>query len=248
MLAVLAERADRSGIFLDFDGTLSEIAAIPDAAVAVKGAADTLERLASRFLLVAVVTGRPVAEVEARLSAPRGVRFFGLYGRESDGAEDVQSPSRAVETALPRVLELAAGIPGSLVEPKGLNLAIHYRLSDDPAAARSRLLSELAPMAEALGMRLIEGKRVLELVPSASPSKGDVVRREGVGMEAVLYAGDDIADLSAFEAVDQLSKAGVRGLKVAVSGAETPRFLIEAADMAVEGPAGLLSMLRALAG
>jgi trehalose 6-phosphate phosphatase len=103
-------------------------------------------------------------------------------------------------------------------------------------------------MAGALGMKLMEGKRVFELAPSTSPSKGDVVRREGSGMEAVLYAGDDLADQTAFEAVDELAEAGVRTLKVAVSGAETPRTLIEAADITVEGPDGLLQMLGTLAG
>ena len=239
-------------MFLDFDGTLSEIAAVPDAAVAIPGAAETLEGLARRFRLVALVTGRRVAEVERRVGRPEGVRVFGLYGLErGPGGEPSRAAapgSRAVEEVLPRVLELAAEVPGSLVEPKGPNLAVHYRLSPDPEAARASLLRALEPLARGTGLKLIEGKRVLELVPSRSPSKGDVVAREAAGLEAVLYAGDDAADIQAFAALDELAEGGVRTVKVAVRSAETPPGLLEAADLTVEGPAGLLGMLRGLLG
>ena len=245
--------AERAGVFLDFDGTLSEIAAVPEAAVAIPGAAETLEGLARRFRLVALVTGRQVAEVERRMGRPEGVRVFGLYGLERDSGDEPSSRasapgSRAVEEVLPRVLEIAAGIPGSLVEPKGPNLAVHYRLSPDPEAARAGLVRALEPLAQGAGLKLIEGKKVLELVPFRSPSKGDVVAREAAGLQAVLYAGDDAADIQAFAALDELAQRGVRTVKVAVRSAETPPGLLEAADLAVEGPAGLLGMLRGLLG
>ena len=250
----IAARADRAGVFLDFDGTLSEIAEEPEAATAVAGAAEILERLARRFRIVAIVTGRRVAEVERRLEAPRGVRFFGLYGLErgyevdEPGRPETSPASRDVEEVLPRVMEIAAGIPGALVEPKGSNVAVHYRRSADPEGVRSRLMAELEPLATQQGMRLVEGKRVIELVPSVSPSKGDLVEREAQGLEAVLYAGDDLADLEAFAAVDRLAESGARTLKVAVRSAETPQVLVGAADVSVEGPSGLLAMLAKLAG
>ena len=254
MLVGISSRADRSGVFLDFDGTLSEIAPVPDAATAIPGVAETLERLAQRFRLVAVVTGRRVAEVENRLGRPEGVRFFGLYGLEGgagmpgSAAATSAAGSRAVEEILPRVLELAAEIAGSLVEPKGSNLAVHYRLSPDPEAARGELMAALEPLARTSGLTLTEGKRVIELVPSGSPTKGDVVAREGAGLDAILYAGDDLADLEAFRAVDRLAEGGAESVKVAVRGAETPAELLAAADLAVEGPAGLLRMLEVLLG
>lgn len=248
MLDALASRADRSGVFLDFDGTLSEIAPTPDEARAVTGAAEVLERLADRFRVVAVVSGRRVSEVERKLGNPPGVRFFGLYGledRESPEGADA-SGTRAVEEILPRVLELAAEVQGSLVEPKGSNLAVHYRLSPEPVAAREALLGALTPLARSVGLMLIEGKRVIELVPPAAPTKGDLVAREGSGLEGILYAGDDLADLEAFAAVDRLAAAGAHAVKLAVRSAETPAALLEAADVVAEGPAGLLGLLRTL--
>ncbi len=246
-LELLLARAERSGVFLDFDGTLSEIAPTPGEAAAVPGAAGVLAGLAERFALAAVVSGRRAAEVAERLGHPPGVRIFGLYGLETDAAMDgPEPPAPALEEILPRVLDVAATVPGSLVEPKGSNLAVHYRLAPQTDLARTALLEALGPLAGDVGMRLIEGKRVVELVPAASPSKGDVVEREGAGLEAALYAGDDLADIEAFAAVDRLVSNGAKGIKVAVASEETPPALLDAADIVVEGPTGLVDLLRSL--
>jgi trehalose 6-phosphate phosphatase len=247
-LDVFASRAPGAGVFLDFDGTLSEIAAVPAAAKAVPGAAEVLSRLAERFRVVAVVSGRMVSEVKGMLGSPPGVRFFGLYGLErGDGADQPRDEGlRAVEEILPRILEVVAGVTGSFVEPKGPNVAVHYRQSPDPEAAREALLEALRPLAQAVGMSLIEGKRVVELVPRNAPTKGDLLRAEGEGFEAVLYAGDDLADLEAFDAVDRLIARGTEGVKVAVRSAETPASLMDQADIVVEGPTGLLELLQAM--
>ena len=249
-LDALVSRADRAGVFLDFDGTLSEIAPTPGAATAVPGAAEALVRLAERFALVAIVSGRRAAEVEERLGPLRGVRVFGLYGLEQGGFDDgvPASPPGPLEEILPRLLEAAAAVPGTLVEPKGSNLALHYRLAPDMDAARRALLEAARPLAAAARMRVIEGKRVLELVPETAPSKGDVVEGAGAGLEAMLYAGDDLADLEAFAAADRLAARGAHVVKVAVGSAETPEPLVVAADLVVPGPAALVEMLGSLAG
>jgi trehalose 6-phosphate phosphatase len=79
--------------------------------------------------------------------------------------------------------------------------------------------------------------------------KGEAVERLAGehALEAVLYAGDDHADLDAFEAVDRLGMRGAVGVKVAVRGAETPDALVRAADLSVDGPSGLVDLLRQLA-
>ena len=243
---MLIARADHAGIFLDFDGSLSELAPTPDAAVASAGAAEALERLAARFSVVAIVSGRRAAEVQDRLGQPQGVRIFGLYGLEGLGDAVPHSAARPVEEILPAVELVAAGVPGALVEPKASNLAVHYRLAPDAEAARLSLLDALRPLAEAAGLDVIEGKRVVELVPAGAPSKGDVIEREGAGLKALLYAGDDLADLEAFAAVDRLAAYGAYAVKVAVASAGTPAGLLEAADVVVPGPAGLVELLGSL--
>ena len=246
----IRERADRAGVFVDFDGTLSEIAPTPEAAVAVPGAPEALAALARRFAVVAVVSGRPVAEVRAKLGAPDGVRWFGLYGLDEEGgAGGGTGPDvPGTPSLLPMLGATVEDLDGIRLEPKGPTVAVHYRDARDPEAVRSQLLARLEVIAADADLRLIEGKRVVELAPRDAPSKGDVIRRQGRGLEALLYAGDDLADLAAFGAVDEAVAAGAEGLKIAVRSRDAPRELVGVADLVIEGPSELVALFRRLAG
>jgi trehalose 6-phosphate phosphatase len=135
------------------------------------------------------------------------------------------------------------------VERKGLSLAVHYREAPDPAAAEAALVASLSELATATGLHLMPGKRVLELA-AGRPSKGGLVERlaRERAAHAVLFAGDDVADLDAFDALDRLAEDGVDTLRVAVRGPETPQPLLDRADLQVLGPGGLVSVLAQLAG
>lgn len=91
------------------------------------------------------------------------------------------------------------------------------------------------------------GRLVLELRPPGM-DKGvallEYVRE--IGASAVLYAGDDLGDLPAFAAVDKLRSDGVPGLLVC-SGSDEVTELRERADVVVDGPEGVVRLLRALA-
>ena len=206
----------------------------------VDGAREVLVRLAGRYRLVAIVTGRRSEEVRAFMDVPHLVHV-GLYGLEDDAPD-------LVTAIVPRVESAAAIVPGAWVEDKRVSIAVHYRQAPDPLAARSALLAALQPVATVSGLRLVKGKMVLELVPSDRPLKGSAVERlaREHGLRAVLYAGDDVADAEAFGALDDLSAEGVHAVRVAVRGDETPEALVRAADVVVEGPAGLVELLRSL--
>ena len=227
---------------LDFDGTLAEIVARPEHARPVDGARDALVELAERYRTVAIVTGRRSEEVAALLDVPH-VTYVGLYGLE-DGANEL------VTAVVPQVQTATAEVTEAWVEDKGVSVAIHYRQAPDPISARAALLVALQPVATEAGLELIEGKMVLELVPPDRPLKGGAVERlaRERGLKAILYAGDDHADLDAFGALDRLISSGnVRAaVRVAVRGPETPPALLDAADVVAEGPAELVELLRAL--
>lgn len=191
--------------------------------------------------MVVVITGRRAAEVSALLDVPH-VHLLGLYGFEEDGPK---LPAALV----PNVQAAAAVVPEAWVEDKEASIAVHYRRSPDPARARAALVAALRPVATDAGLGLVEGKMVVELVPADRPMKGGAVERVAGehGLEAVLYAGDDHADLDAFAALDRLSGRGVITIKVAVRGPETPAVLLEEADLIVEGPGGLVDLLGQLA-
>jgi trehalose 6-phosphate phosphatase len=241
VIDALREGAARAGILLDFDGSLSPIVARPELAAPADGVREALAALTARYAVVAIVTGRRAEEV-AELVAVPGVRYEGLYGLEGSAPE-------LLLAILPEVERAAAAVPEAWVEDKGVSVAVHYRQAADPPRARTALMSGLEPVAAAAGMAVVEGKMVLEVVPADHPMKGGAVERLAgeAGLEAVLYAGDDVADLDAFAALDRLRDRGVVTMKVAVRGDETPAALVEAADVTVDGPPGLVELLRELA-
>ena len=231
----------RSAILLDFDGTLSEIVARPELAGPVEGAREAVAAVATRFGLVAVISGRRTDDVASLLGVP-GIRYAGQYGL-GEGSAAVPAAIRDVATAA------AEQVPGAWVEDKGSSVAVHYRQAPDPARARALIGDALAPLAPNAGLELIEGKRVMELVPAGRPRKGGVVKAlvHGAGSRAAMYAGDDLADLEAYEALDRLRQEGVDTVKVAVRGQESWPELLAAADVVLDGPRDLVNLLGELA-
>jgi trehalose 6-phosphate phosphatase len=241
VIDALRERAARAGILLDFDGSLAPIVARPELAAPAHGVRETLAALTGRYAVVAIVTGRRAEEVAELIAVP-GVRYEGLYGLENSAPE-------LLFAILPEVERAAAVVPEAWVEDKGVSVAVHYRQAPDPQRARAALMAGLEPVAAAAGMVVVEGKMVLEVVPADHPMKGGAVERIAgeAGLEAVLYAGDDVADLDAFAGLDRLRDRGLVTVKIAVRGDETPAALVEAADLTVDGPPGLVELLGRLA-
>ncbi len=153
----------------------------------------------------------------------------------------------AVRAELPGVLDRIGAWQGTWIEEKGRAVAVHTRRATDPQAAFESLREPLADLATRHGLIVEPGRMVLELRPPGM-DKGvallEYVRE--VGAEAVLYAGDDLGDLPAFAAVDKLRSDGVPGLLVC-SGSSEVAELAERADLVVDGPAGVVGLLRALA-
>jgi trehalose 6-phosphate phosphatase len=213
----------------------------PDLARPVPGAVSVLSRLAARYAIVAVISGRPPDQVRALLGAPE-VTVVGLYGLP-EGAR-----SNRVEEALTDAEAICRDVAGSWLEDKGQSLAVHFRSATEPAEAEKALRPRLEELARARGLMVLPGKMVFELAPGDTPGKGAVVLREARArrLAGCVYAGDDRADLVAFAAVDELRASGVHTLKVAVRSEETPAELIRAADIVVERPAGLVELLSGL--
>ncbi len=124
---------------------------------------------------------------------------------------------------------------------------MHTRRAGDPQAAFEALRAPLAELAGRHGLIVEPGRMVLELRPPGM-DKGvallDHVRRTGAG--SVVYAGDDLGDLPAYGAVEKLRADGVPGVLVC-SGSDEVTELRERADVVVDGPRGVVALLRALA-
>ena len=229
----------RIGVLLDIDGTLSSIVARPEDARLHPGAREAIEALLPRLALVAVVSGRPTPEASAMVGV-EGVTVLGSYGL-GDLPELPPDVLAAVEA-------VAKQIVGARVERKGGTVAVHVRGTSDPEEAEARLARALSPIASGAHLDIARGKRVVELVPAGRDLKGEAVERTiaASSIDAVMYVGDDLADLGAFAALDRAAATGVITVKVAARGPETPEGLILDADLVLEGPEGVVGLLRFL--
>ena len=245
---------ERALVALDYDGVLAPIVDDPDRAVPAPGAIETLRRLGGRVGTLAVVTGRP-AEVVVRLggldSVP-GLLVEGQYGAERWTAGRLTAPDDPPEVVaarpeLPAALAAAGAEPGVWVEDKRLALVVHTRRTPDPDGELDRLRPALERFAGRYGLDPHPGRMVLELRPPGF-DKGGVLRRLAADRRpgAVLFAGDDVGDLPGFAAVEQLREGGTPGLTVASASAEAAA-VAEAADVAVDGPPGVVELLARLA-
>ena len=245
-------------VVTDFDGTLSPLVDDPADSRPADGALEVLARLSGPLRQVALLTGRP-ALVVTELSGVSGypglerLLVLGLYGLErydastgSVSSADVPPGVAVVRARLPEVLA-AAGWPDAYIEDKGSSLAVHTRRLLDPQLAWAGLHEPLAALASEQGLWLEPGNLVLELRPPGV-DKGTALRAlvESTGARSVLYAGDDLGDLAAYDAVQALRTEGVAGVLVgARSSGVAP--LTDRADIVVDDPAGVVTVLTALA-
>lgn len=208
----LPDRA--SALFFDFDGTLVDIAPRPEA---VRVEPQVPELLARLGMLVggaiAVVSGRPLAEIDHHLSLPQRLSVAGVHGAERRGADGLvrRIAVPPLDDALTLVHELVQRHPALHIERKPCAAALHYRQAPD--------LEDLcvAAMSEAMrrcdGMTLMRGKMVVELKPRRA-SKGAAVRsfldERPFRHRRPWFFGDDVTDEGAFELVQSLGGVAVK--------------------------------------
>ena len=252
-LAVLLAEPTRALVGFDFDGTLSPIVPDPDQARAHPEVPGLLRRLAEAGVRVAVVTGRPAAlAVEyGGLADVPGLVVLGHYGLERWEAGAVTAPEHsagvdAVRRRLPALLAETGAPEGTWVEDKGRAVAVHTRRTPDPQAAFDLLREPLETLAGETGLVVEPGRMVLELRPHGA-DKGEALRSlvEALQPSVVAFLGDDLGDLAAFDEVDRLRAEGLPGLLVC-SGSSEVTALAERADLVVDGPEGVVSLLRGL--
>jgi trehalose 6-phosphate phosphatase len=235
LLARLAARPAEAGLLLDFDGVLAPIVERPEDAAPPPETRSELERLVERYALVAVVSGRASEDVRARVGVD-GVVCVGSHGLELE--------PRA-ERWRPMLKAFAAGAPWPQedVEVKGVAVAFHFRgRADEQEAVRE--LDAIAEAAVCQGLMARYGRKVLEVLPPVVANKGTAARRllEKRDLRRALAAGDDTTDLDSFAALDGLEVA----VRVAVASEESPRRLVETADLVVSSTDEFLALLRRL--
>jgi trehalose 6-phosphate phosphatase len=251
-LAAFKARPESSGVFLDFDGVLSEIVPVPSEARPAPGVTQLLSDLGEAVGVVVVVSGRRAAELLQWLGP--SVEIWGVHGAERtvDGQVVLSERAQPFRDLMHGVGREAAtrlqSVEGVSVEDKGVIITLHYRVAPDKDAARRAVAETAEVLAERNGLSTHSGRQSLELRPPVELSKSSVIldRARSAGVTAALFVGDDTVDLPAFDALDELARAGVSTLRVAVRSDEAPEALLRRADVVVDGPAGVVEFLTEL--
>jgi trehalose 6-phosphate phosphatase len=202
-----------SAVFLDFDGTLVDLAPTPDGVRLEAGVVEALALLAERHGgALALVSGRPVAQIDAML-APLSLPVAGVHGVERRGADGALHVAATpdVSSVLARARALAAMHPGLLVEHKRGAVALHYRLAPE---LEQLCLQEMTAAVQACpGVLLLHGKMVLEAKPAATDKGGAIaafMRESPFAGRRPVFAGDDTTDEAGFAFVQQVGGQGVK--------------------------------------
>lgn len=205
--AILAAFA-RSKVLLafDYDGTLAPIVPAPDRAIMRLRTRRLLARLARLYPCV-VISGRSRADLRRRLRGLGIRRAIGNHGIEAGRRQrQFRALVRRWGAALSRQVD---GLPGVIVEDKGLSISLHYRRSRRKTHARVSLLRSASALPAA---RVFGGKEVVNIVPRGAAHKGTALEKERMRLrcDTTLYVGDDETDEDVFSLGARRRLLGIR--------------------------------------
>jgi trehalose 6-phosphate phosphatase len=238
-----------AGLFTDVDGTISPIVVNPDDAHVSEAVRIALRRLRSRIDSVGVVSGRSAVDAR-RMVRVAGINYIGNHGMERIAGRRTVVDS-SIEPFIPivqncadrlRALEDHQGID---VENKRLSISVHYRNASDPSAARQSIYERIGACSECGPLEVEGGRKVLNLRPPVAVDKGTAILGivEQRALQGAVYLGDDVTDVNAFRALQELRKHGVHTAAIAVRSSESPGALLDNADAVIDGVAGAVELL-----
>jgi trehalose 6-phosphate phosphatase len=205
-IAAQIHKRGRVTIFLDFDGTLVDIAPRPELVKLKPEAQHVLRRLAKHPLAtLVVVSGRRRAELLEHIGVP-DIHYFGLYGWERDEKSALPPDAqKALREARETLEPLLKKYPNLWIEDKNSSLSVH--LLHVPKARHEALRKELLAVLQPFQRKLhaVGNIRDVEILPRSIPGKGlavkEFLREHAETKSLAFYFGDDYSDESGFVAV-----------------------------------------------
>ena len=206
---------ERAAYLLDFDGTLVDIAPAPDQVVVDPGLAASLRALRTRAGgAVAIVTGRPIAQVDALLR-DAATAIAGEHGtalRHAPGGPiTIAALPHAPDAWAAAAQAAVARHPGTLLEGKRHGFVLHYRAN--PSAGPALRASLEALLTEQPGFEIMAAKMAWELRPmgvSKATAVQAIMRHPPFAGRIPIFVGDDVTDEAGMDAARALGGVGLR--------------------------------------
>jgi trehalose 6-phosphate phosphatase len=200
-------------LFLDFDGTMVDIAPQPQAVHVPQPFLVVLRDLHHCLKgAVAVISGRPLTQIDAFLH-PLRLPVAGVHGaeRRSDDGQVHLLDTHPLDHVEAVAISLAARNPGLLVENKRGSVALHYRQRPELEDLCLRAMQQAVE--ESPGLTLQRGKMVAEAKPGGA-SKGraieDFLAEPPFAGRTPVFIGDDVTDEAGFSTVQRLGGTGIK--------------------------------------
>lgn len=250
-------RKQPAGLFTDIDGTISQVARVPSEAVVGDLPRASLRSLGSSISIVGAITGRGASDASSMLGL-EGTVVIGNHGYERlQGGERLIHPSAlgsraSVSTCTRLLLDIVDATPqlaSVVVENKDLSASVHYRLVEDQGRTVDLLRQLVGAIAELHELNVTDGKLVYEIRPRALVNKGTAIHDISVelGLAGVVYLGDDVTDVDAFQALTALRSPEIDTLSVGIVSDETHAIVRDSADILIEGVDGCVELLVGVA-
>ncbi|MEX0767076.1 MAG: trehalose-phosphatase [Microthrixaceae bacterium] len=250
----------------DFDGTLALIVDDPDSAALLPGALQVVQNLSLKLGELAVISGRPLQFLADRFQVALGfpladpisdlgpptqqwpLSLVGLYGLEQyrHGVRSDHPQAAAWPRSVAQIAAAAerSGPAGMRVELKGLSITLHFRGQPNLAQQVEDYAQEVA---QESGLVARSARMSVELHPPIEVDKGTVLSSYAASHNGpVLFLGDDVGDLPAFDACDRLAASGTQAFKILAHSKESDQELIDRADLILDGPPSVLRFLQQL--
>ena len=201
-------------VLLDYDGTLVNYSPLPDKATPPDQLLGVLEKLI-RFpqTRVIVITGRRIHDIDNFLGhLPIDIMAeHGALNKVNGKWEKLtQDDGSWKNKVLPLLNRITLTCPNSFVEEKHFSLTWHYRnVETNTGFIHSReLIRLLENVAQSYNLRIIDGKKVVEIV-TAEIDKGKAVRQliEPNDYDGILCIGDDETDEDMFRYLKKYENA-----------------------------------------
>lgn len=230
------------GLITDIDGTISQTAPTPQQAEVSPICRRYLSALCKQLALVAVVSGRPVAEAQNMIGIDEMV-YIGNHGLErwagdhSEFRRDAQNCPAVIKAAIEELTPLLS-MKCISIDDKKVTATIHYRLCPEPQLARRDILALIRTSPHVRGLRIVQEKMAFDLLPPVKIDKGTALLEliQEYNLQGGVYLGDDLTDIDAFRALHTACcDFDFQGFAIGVTGKGMPEKLAEEADFTLNG-------------